>query len=169
MGDHDSRHIDNTPAAVKTHVGGADPFPPEVRAKPPGVGITTMGVDVMILDSGEWVLTGELPALPWHVLIYSQRGAPANELHVWLPRDGMRGAGDFAVKRFWEGRSTRWCVEIPPEPAGPYRSRARVRFSTPDGTVLWSEKPVGRGLGDLSDDELTHLLAAGASGSYSGH
>ena len=126
-----------------------------------------MALDVLILNSGDWVLTGELPALPWHVLIYSQRGAPGNELHVWLPRDGRRGSGDYAFKRFWTGSRARWCVEVPPKTAsgdGP-----RLRFSTPDGTVLWADKPSGRGLGDLSDQELSRLLATSCTGPYSGH
>lgn len=128
-----------------------------------------MGLDVLILNSGEWVLTDELPARPWHVLVYSQRGAPANELHLWLSRDGRAGSADLTVKRFWERRSTRWCVEIPREGSRSPLGRGRVRFSSPDGRVLWSEKPEGRGLGDLSGDELAQLLATASHGSYSGH
>ena len=126
-----------------------------------------MALDVLVLNSGNWVLTDELPALPWHVLIYSQRGAPGNELHVWLLRDGSRGAGDFAFKRFWSDIGARWCVEVPPRSHtgdGP-----RIRFSTPDGKVFWAEKPSGRGLGDLSDEELSRLLSRSSTGPYSAH
>jgi hypothetical protein len=128
-----------------------------------------MGFDMLVLDSGEWVLTGELPAMPWHVLVYSQRGAPGNQLHVWLPRDGSRGSGRYAFKRFWQDRSGRWCVEIPREANAGDAGRTRVRFSADDGRVLWSDGPTGRGLADLSDDDLLRLLDAGASGSFSGH
>ena len=32
-----------------------------------------MGLDVLILNSGEWVLGEELAAPPWYVLVYRQR------------------------------------------------------------------------------------------------
>jgi hypothetical protein len=154
---------------VKAHVEGADPSLPEVRAMPAGVGRSPMGFDVLILNSGEWLLTGELPAIPWHVLVYSQRGAPANQLHVWLPRDGARGSGRYAFKRFWQDASGRWCVEIPTDAQAGLRHRARLRFSADDGRVLWSENPAARGLADLSDADLARLLDSGSTGSFSGH
>lgn len=130
-----------------------------------------MSFEVLILNSGEWILSVELAASPWHVLIYSQRGAPANELHVWLPRQGGGGCADYAFKRYWQSRSTRWCVEIPlrVDRVRGYRERPpRVRFSAPDGRVLWSENPGGRGLADLSDADLARLLDTGSAGPYSG-
>lgn len=130
-----------------------------------------MGFEVLILNSGEWVLTDELPATPWHVLIYTQRGAPANELHVWLPLQGTPRSSDYAFKRYWEIHSTRWCVEVPLDIGRPRHLRTnpgRFRFSAPDGRVLWAENPGGRGLGDLSDQDLERLLDAGSTGPFSG-
>jgi hypothetical protein len=130
-----------------------------------------MGLEVLILNSGEWVLCDELPASPWRVLIYSQRGAPGNELHVWLPLQGAPRASDYAFKRYWETRTTRWCVEMPLDAGRPRHLRvaaARIRFSAPDGRVLWSNNPGGHGLGDLSDEDLERLLAAGSTGPFSG-
>ena len=131
-----------------------------------------MRFEVLILNSGEWVLAEELAAEPWHVLVYSQRGSPANQLHVWLPRRDAARSGDFAFKRYWEDRSTRWCVEVPGEPRDPLRRRERahrVRFSAPDGRVLWADNPGPRGLGDLSDADLGRLLRSGSTASFSGH
>ncbi len=129
-----------------------------------------MSFDVLILDSGEWVLEEELAASPWHVLIYRQRCDTRNELHLWLPRQAARRSGDFAFKRFWVANSTRWCVEIPgdPErPVGAVRAEfARLRFSSPDGRVLWAEHRGGRGLGDLSDADLRGLLDSAHAGLF---
>lgn len=119
-----------------------------------------MSFDALILDSGEWLLSGEIPAAPWHVLIYRQRGAPENELHVWLPRRDGACRQRYAFKRYWEEDSTRWCVEIPEAPA-PARGRfgARsVRFTAPDGRVYQTDGPRGCGLADLPDVELARLL-----------
>jgi hypothetical protein len=130
-----------------------------------------MSFEVLILNSGEWVLTQELPAAPWHVLVYAQRGAPRNELHVWLPRQDAPRSGDYAFKRYWERSSTRWCVEIPLA-AGRRRNLRRppprVRFSAPDGRVLWAENPGGLGLGDLSDADLGRLLHTGVEAPFCG-
>lgn len=129
-----------------------------------------MNVDVLILDSGEWVLGEELAATPWHVLIYRQRGESRNELHLWLPRQATRRAGDFAFKRFWVSRSIRWCVEMPADPAGSLGARrgevARLRFSSPDGQVLWAEHRGGSGLGDFSDGDLRDLLDSARAGHF---
>lgn len=129
-----------------------------------------MNVDVLILNSGEWVLGEELAASPWHVLIYRQRGESRNELHLWLPRDTRRRAGDFAFKRFWVSRSVRWCVEIPGDPERPRLGvrgeAARLRFSSPDGQVLWAEHRGGPGLGDLSDRDLRELLDSARAGLF---
>lgn len=130
-----------------------------------------MGFEVLILNSGEWMLTQELPAEPWHVLVYAQRGAPRNELHVWLPRRDASRSGDYAFKRYWEIHSTRWCVEIPTEAGrrrGLRQAPARVRFSAPDGRVLWADNPRGLGLGDLSDADLSRLLLAGFEAPFCG-
>lgn len=131
-----------------------------------------MRYEALILNSGEWVLAEELPAAPWHVLVYAQRGAPRNQLHVWLPRRDVRSSGEFVFRRYWEVHCTRWCVEVPSgsgKQTIPGAAVPRVRFSAPDGRVLWSENPDGRGLGDLSDDDLARLLLAGYAASYSGH
>lgn len=129
-----------------------------------------MSVDVLILNSGEWVLGEELAAAPWHVLIYRQRGEARNELHLWLPRQAARRPGDFAFKRFWVSRSVRWCVELPADPERTRGGRgevSRLRFSSPDGQVLWAEHRGGRGLGDLSDRDLSDLLASAHAGRFS--
>ena len=129
-----------------------------------------MSVDVLILNSGEWVLGEELAASPWHVLIYRQRGEARNELHLWLPRQAARGSGDFAFRRFWVSRSVRWCVEIPGDPERPRGSArhgaARLRFSTPEGRVLWAEHRGAHGLGDLAEDDLRRLLDSAVAGPY---
>lgn len=129
-----------------------------------------MSLDVLILNSGEWVLGGELAADPWHVLIYRQRGEARNELHLWLPRQVRRGSGEFAFKRFWVSREVRWCVEIPSDPERPrgaVRADApRLRFSSPDGRVLWADHRGQRGLGDLSDSDLRRLLDSAQTGLF---
>ena len=129
-----------------------------------------MTVDVLILNSGEWVLCEELAASPWHVLIYRQRGEMRNELHLWLPRQTTRGSGDFAFKRYWVSRSVRWCVEIPVDPERPRgigrSGRTRLRFSSPEGQVLWAEHRGGRGLGDLSEGDLRRLLDSARTGLF---
>lgn len=128
-----------------------------------------MGFEVLILNSGEWVLAEELPAAPWHVLIYRQRGSPANELHVWLPRQDAPRSGDFAFKRYWSEAGVRWCVEVPTDVGRPRPSRGaplQVRFSSPDGRVLWSEQRGGKGLGDLSDSDLARLLVKAHEGPF---
>lgn len=127
-----------------------------------------MSFEVLILDSGEWTLTQELPAEPWHVLVYAQRGSPRNELHLWLPRRDARRSANFAFKRYWQLRSTRWCVEVP---AGRRGGRGqggggRLRFSAPDGRVLWADLPAGSGLGDLSDAQLGRLLGTASAAPY---
>ena len=129
-----------------------------------------MNVDVLILNSGEWVLGEELAASPWHVLIYRQRGEARNELHIWLPRQAKRGSGDYAFKRYWLSRAVRWCVEIPESPRRPRGSArggtSRVRFSSADGQVLWAEHRGGRGLGDLSESDLRELLDSARGGLF---
>lgn len=131
-----------------------------------------MNFEVLILNSGEWVLTQELAAAPWRVLVYAQRGSPRNELHLWLPRQDTRRSGEHAFKRYWDNCSTRWCVEIAAEPGrrtSHQRAITRVRFSAPDGRVFWSENPGRNGLGDLSDAELTRLLESGTRAPFCGH
>lgn len=129
-----------------------------------------MNLDVLILNSGEWVLGEELAAAPWHILIYRQRGESRNELHLWLPQQAQRGSGEFAFKRFWVSRSVRWCVEIPGDPERPRRvarsGASRLRFSSPDGQVLWAEHRGSRGLGDLSESDLRRLLDSARAGLY---
>lgn len=129
-----------------------------------------MTVDVLILNSGEWVLGEELAASPWHVLIYRQRGEARNELHLWLPRQMTRGSGEFAFKRYWVSRSTRWCVEIPGDPERPRGltrpGSARLRFTSSDGRVLWAEHRGSGGLGDLSESDLLRLLGTAHAGLY---
>ena len=75
-----------------------------------------MPFEVLVLNSGEWSLAEELPAEPWHILIYRHRLESRNELHVWLPRQGMRGSGEYAFRRYWVEGRTRWCVELPRDP-----------------------------------------------------
>lgn len=123
-----------------------------------------MGFDVLILNSGEWVLRDELAAEPWYVLIYRQRREPRNELHLWLPRQDARRSGDYAFKRYWVYESVRWLVEMPHGSGRP----ARVRFSAPDGRVLWADHRGTRGLGDLTDYDLACLCDAARTGSFSG-
>ena len=129
----------------------------------------TMGIDVLILNSGSWTLAEELPASPWHVLIYRQSREPRNELHLWLPRQDARRTGDFACKRYWMDEGERWCVEAP---ATVGRPRGRVglllRFTAADGRALWAEHAGGKGIADLSDYDLSCLLARARPGSFSG-
>jgi hypothetical protein len=128
-----------------------------------------MGLDVLILNSGAWVLREEMQAAPWYILIYRQSREERNELHLWLPRQDAERSGDFAFKRYWMDESIRWCVEIPEAKAPGRRSGpARVRFTTPEGRVLWASHRGTRGLGDLSDYDLSCLLASASEGSYSG-
>lgn len=117
---------------------------------------------MLVLNSGEWLLGAELAASPWYVLIYRQRGEPANELHLWLPRQDAPRSEKYACKRYWLNESVRWCVEIP-HPGG-----AQLRFTAPDGPALWAKHADARGLGDLSDRELRQLLHGATAGSYSG-
>ena len=127
--------------------------------------------EMLVLNSGEWVLGDELPASPWHVLIYRQRGEPRNELHLWLPRQDAPRSGNYACKRYWMSATTRWCVEVPHDPSRPRRPGAtpsRLRFTSPEGGVRWAEQSTGRGLGDLSDADLRRLLATAREGPYSG-
>lgn len=127
-----------------------------------------MAFEVLILNSGEWVLGEELAASPWYVLIYRQRGRPANELHLWLPRADAERSGDYAFKRYWEDESIRWCVEMPTDAAGTRAGRVRVRFTSAEGRVLWADHRGTRGLGDLSEYDLSCLLDGAREGSFSG-
>ena len=131
-----------------------------------------MGLDVLMLNSGEWSLAEEIPADPWHILVYQQRTEKRNELHMWLPRDRGPGSSDFAFRRFWVEGATRWCVEIP----RPAKSRdgslrrpnpARLRFTTPDGLVLWSTVPPSRKLAELSNRDLQRLRGSAVAGAFS--
>jgi hypothetical protein len=125
---------------------------------------------MLVLNSGEWLLGAELAASPWYVLIYRQRGEPGNELHLWLPRQDSPRSEKYACKRYWLNSAVRWCIEIPRE-AGAGESReapARLRFTAPDGRVLWAAHGDARGLADLSDGELGRLLLGATEGSFSG-
>ena len=131
-----------------------------------------MSFEILVLNSGEWLLAQELPATPWHVLVYAQRGSPRNELHVWLPKQAAARSGEYTFQRYWEVQSTRWCVEIPVEAGRRRNDRQpppRVRFSAPDGRVFWAENPGGKGLADLSDADLARLLLDGFQAPFSGH
>lgn len=131
-----------------------------------------MGFDVLILDSGEWVLAEELPAEPWHILIYRQRIERRNELHVWLPRQGMRGSGDYAFLRYWVEGRTRWKVEVPPDPDRGRHHVAqsdgvlRLRFTAPDGMVRWARASGSKRLADFTDRELQRLRESSAPGLF---
>ena len=131
-----------------------------------------MSVDVLVLNSGEWVLTDELQATPWHILIYRQKCERSNELHLWLPRDAAAGGRPYAFKRYWCEEETRWCVELPTDPdrspalPPPATERTAIRFSASDGRVLWASTPAARGLGDLTDLELRRLRLEAAPGPY---
>ena len=122
-----------------------------------------MSVDLLVLNSGEWLLGAELAASPWYVLIYRQRGEPSNEIHLWLPRQDAPRSEKYACKRYWQNAAVRWCVEIPREVGS-----GRLRFTAPDGRVLWAKHADGRGLADLTDRELRLLLDGAASGTFSG-
>lgn len=132
-----------------------------------------MGFDVLILNSGEWVLAEQLPAEPWHILIYRQREEKRNELHLWLPRQGERSSGEFAFRRYWiEGR-TRWCVEAPRSAASGRAAAAgvpkgsRLRFTAPDGMILWASNRSPRRLADLTNRELEALRSGAVPGAFS--
>ncbi|MEX2583151.1 MAG: hypothetical protein WD766_07745 [Gemmatimonadota bacterium] len=131
-----------------------------------------MTFDVLVLNSGEWLLSEELPAEPWHVLIYRQRGVRRNELHLWLPRRDATRSGAYAFRRYWVDGETRWCVEVPPDPDGfgplaSDRGKLRVRFTGPDGHVLWSEHRGPQRLADLTDADLRRLRVDGRAGPFS--
>jgi hypothetical protein len=132
-----------------------------------------MHLDVLILNSGEWLLSEQLPAEPWHVLIYRERGEPRNELHLWLPRETERRSGEYAFKRYWLEGDARWCIEIPPDPD---RLRSiyvaasgvvRVRFTALDGLVLWADYRGSQRLADFTDHELQRLRLGARAGPYS--
>lgn len=128
-----------------------------------------MSLDLLVLDSGEWLLGDELAASPWYVLIYRQMGKPRNELHLWLPRQDSPRTGNYACRRYWVDSGTRWCVEAPEDSRrGRGRAPARIRFTAPDGVVLWADSTTGLGLGDLSESQLSRLLETANAGSYSG-
>ena len=117
---------------------------------------------MLVLNSGEWLLGAELAAAPWYVLIYRQRGELVNELHLWLPRQDAPRSEKYVCKRYWLNESVRWCVEIPHPPGG------RLRFTAPDGPVLWAKHVDSRGLGDITDRELRQSLHNAVVGTYSG-
>jgi hypothetical protein len=125
---------------------------------------------MLVLNSGEWLLGAELAASPWYVLIYRQRGEPRNELHLWLPRQDSPRSEKYACKRYWLNAADRWCIEIPryadaeESPGSP----TRLRFTAPDGRVLWATHGDARGLADLSDGELGRILLGATAGSFSG-
>lgn len=131
-----------------------------------------MPFDMLVLDSGEWLLSEELPAEPWYVLIYRQRGKPRNELHLWLPRSDAPRNGRHAFRRYWDDGETRWCVELPTYPdrgsgGRPGDGTLRIRFTAPDGLVFWSELRGPHRLADLTDAELRHLRLAARAGPFS--
>lgn len=132
-----------------------------------------MSVDVLVLNSGTWVLTDELPAEPWWILIYRLRHDPRNELHAWLPPAADGPAEDFAFRRYWHEEEVRWCVEAPPDPdrlrtvTGAADGTLRIRFSASDGLVLWAGyRGVGR-LADFTHEELRTLRHQARPGPYS--
>lgn len=129
-----------------------------------------VSLDLLVLNSGEWLLAEELAASPWHVLIYRQIGEPRNELHLWLPRQDAPRSEKYASRRYWVYASERWCVEIPGDPGsdGADPAARRLRFTNPGGAVLWASHTGALGLADLSDRELGHLLAGARPGSFSG-
>jgi hypothetical protein len=108
-------------------------------------------LDVLVLNSGDWILAGEVAAAPAQLLIYRQRGEPRNELHLWLPGPHARRTCDRVLRRFWMEDGVRWCVESPEDVA-------RLRFTDEEGGVLWAERRGARRLGDLTDAELGRLL-----------
>jgi hypothetical protein len=125
----------------------------------------TPPISVLLLHSGEWSFGEELPALPWPILIYRDRREPRNELHFWFPRPGGEPEGRHVLLRYWLEGETRWCVEVPPDPeAFGRRLRAdpmltRVRFTAPDGRVLWAGHPGEASLAELTGPELARLRA----------
>lgn len=126
---------------------------------------------MLVLNSGEWLLSDELAADPWYVLIYRQLGQPFNELQLWLPRQDAPRSEKYACKRYWMSDSVRWCVELPRELAEDGKepaTRVRLRFTAPDGRVLWAPHADPRGLADLSDRDLGCLLLGATAGSFSG-
>lgn len=131
-----------------------------------------MTLDILILNSGEWLLSEELPAEPWHILIYRNRSEKRNELHIWLPRQGERGSDDYAFRRYWVEGRVRWCVEAPSAAAdsGGRKSRpaSQLRFTAPDGQVLWAETQSPRKLADFTDRELQRIRQRATSGAFSG-
>lgn len=130
-----------------------------------------MNLDVLILNSGEWVLTDELAADPWYILIYRQRGNRRNELHLWLPRRDAARTGDCAFRRFWTTPSNRWCVEVPQDSSRPrtFATEGPVfRFTADDGQVLWAPHDGALGLADLAESDLKRLLYHAYDGSYTG-
>ena len=129
-----------------------------------------VSLDMLVLNSGEWLLGAELAADPWYVLIYRQRGEPSNELHLWLPRQDAPRSEKYACKRYWLSDSVRWCVEIPREADenANQPARVRLRFTAPDGRVFWARHADPGGLADLSERDLRRLLAGATAGSFSG-
>jgi hypothetical protein len=129
-----------------------------------------VSLDMLVLNSGEWLLSAELAASPWYVLIYRERAEPRNELHLWLPRQDAPHSDRYACRRYWHDGAVRWCIEIPygddsPRP-GPVP--ARLRFTAPDGRVLWARLADASGLADLPARELGRLLRGAVPGSFSG-
>lgn len=129
-----------------------------------------MSLDILILNSGDWILGEELQATPWYILIYRQRGIPRNELHLWLPKHDAERSGDYAFKRYWMDETVRWCVESPGS-AGHEQGNGggpptRIRFTSPEGRVLWAEPRNGRGLADLTEYDLSCLLESAREGAY---
>jgi hypothetical protein len=125
---------------------------------------------VLILNSGEWSLGEELPALPWPIRIYRDRRESRNELHFWFPRPGGEPDGRHVFLRYWIEGETRWCVEVPPDPEAFHRHLrsepmvTRLRFTAPDGRVLWAGAAGEPSLADLTGPELTRLRAASRQG-----
>jgi hypothetical protein len=125
-------------------------------------------VDILVLNSGEWLLGAELAARPWHLLIYRQRSEPRNELHLWLPQQGVAAPESFACKRFWVHAGQRWCLENPPgRGRGSPGGASRIRFSSDAGEVRWVAHP-GSGLADLTEGDLRVLFAGAVAGTFSG-
>jgi hypothetical protein len=130
--------------------------------------ILPVAVDILVLNSGEWLLGAELAASPWHLLIYRQRSEPRNELHLWLPRQGIAAPESFACKRYWVHVGQRWCLETGPRPGRENPAGAtRLRFSSDSGKVLWVEHD-GAGLADLTERDLRFLFSGAVAGTFSG-
>ena len=64
--------------------------------------------------------------------------------------------------------SVRWCVEAPATrtSSGARGSGSPVRFTAPDGRILWADHRGTRGLGDLSDRELGDRFALSRQGAF---